>query len=102
MITLKTKLAMVVICSACLLTNAYAQFTPSADSYTNTGSQNTNYGGNVQLNVISGSETTYIQFNLASIPSGYTGANVAKATLQLFVNGVTTAGNFNINYVTSA
>jgi len=29
-------------------------------------------------------QTTYIQFNLSSTPAGYTGANVAKATLKLF------------------
>ncbi|HUD63963.1 MAG TPA: DNRLRE domain-containing protein [Candidatus Sulfotelmatobacter sp.] len=102
MINLRTKLAIFVLSVACLLTHAYAQLTPSADAYTNTGSSSTNYGANALLDVVSGSQTTYIQFNLSSIPAGYTGTNVAKATLKLYVNAATTAGNFNVNYVSSA
>src|SRR5580700_9146077 len=102
MINLRTKLAIFVLSVACLLTHAYAQLAPSADAYTNTGSSSTNYGANALLDVVSGSQTTYIQFNLSSIPSGYAGANVAKATLKLYVNAVNTAGNFNVDYVTSA
>src|SRR5208337_4710308 len=41
----------------------------------------------------------YIQFNLSSIPAGYTGADITKATLKLYVNVVTTAGSFNVDYV---
>jgi len=102
MTNLNTKLAVLALFTACLLTGAYAQLTPSADAYTNTGSSSTNYGANALLYVVSGSETTYIQFNLSSIPAGYTGANVAKATLKLYVNALTTAGNFNVDYVNGA
>src|SRR5580692_9529483 len=102
MTTLKTYVALVLLCAACLMTNAYAQLTPSADAYTNTGSSSTNYGANALLDVVSGSQTTYIQFNLSLIPAGYTGSNVAKATLKLYVNAVNTAGNFNVDYVNSA
>src|SRR5580704_9960031 len=102
MTTLKTYPAVVLLCAACLMTNAYAQLTPSADAYTNTGSSSTNYGPNALLDVVSGSQTTYIQFNLSSIPSGYAGTNVGKATLKLYVNAVNTAGNFNVDYVTSS
>jgi len=98
----KTKLAVLVLCAVCCWTVAQAQLTPSADSYTNSGSNTTNYGSNALLDVVSGSQTTYIQFNLASIPTGYTGTNISKATLKLYVNAVTTAGNFNVEYVTSA
>src|SRR6202140_4557243 len=99
MINLNTKLAVFALCTIFLLTGAYAQVTPSADAYTNTGSSSTNYGANALLDVVSGSQTTYVQFNLSSIPAGYTGANVANATLKLYVNAVTTAGNFNVDYV---
>jgi hypothetical protein len=75
---------------------AYGQITPSQDAFTNTGSASTNYGANVLLNVSGAKETSYIQFNLASIPSGVT---VSKATLKLYVNAVTTAGSFNVDYV---
>src|ERR1035438_4547766 len=71
---------------------SHAQITPSADAYTNTASPTTNYGAAATLNVESASQTTYIQFDLSAIPAGYTGANVAKASLKLYVNAVGTAG----------
>jgi len=99
---LKAKLAVLALFTVCVLTDAHSQITPSADAYTNTGSSSTNYGANALLDLVSGSQTTYIQFNLASIPAGYTSTNVAKATLKLYVNAVSTAGNFNVNYVSGA
>ena len=75
---------------------AYGQITPSQDAFTNTAAASTNYGANVLLNVSAAKETAYIQFNLASIP---TSATVSKATLKLYVNAVTTAGSFNVDYV---
>ncbi len=87
----------------CLLmtTAAHAQLTPSADAYTNSADPTTNYGAGVQLDVES-TQTTYIQFNLSSIPSAYTSADVTQATLKLYVNAVTTAGSFNVDYVNGA
>jgi len=75
---------------------ALAQVTPSQDAFTNSAAPGTNYGANVLLNVKSGKEISYIQFNLASIPSS---ASVTQATLKLYVNAVTTAGSFNVDYV---
>ncbi|MGC2357062.1 MAG: DNRLRE domain-containing protein [Candidatus Acidiferrum sp.] len=80
-------------------TVARAQLTPSGDSYTNTADPITNYGAATLLDVKSASETAYIQFNLSSIPAGYTGADITQATLKLYVNAVTTAGSFNVDYV---
>ena len=74
---------------------------PSADSFTNNSSpttQITNYGDQNFLNVRSG-YNTYLQFNLAPVP---TGTNVAKATLRLYVNSVVTAGSFDVYQVNSA
>src|SRR5271166_6950911 len=102
MMTLKTRLAALILSALCSLTAAHAQLTPSGDAYTNTGSSSTNYGSNVLLDVVSGTQTSYIQFNLSSIPSGYTSTNVAKATLKLYVNAVGTAGSFNVVYVSGA
>jgi hypothetical protein len=81
---------------------AHAQITPSADAYSNTASPTTNFGTAATLDVKSASQTAYIQFDLSAIPSGYTGANVAQASLKLYVNAVTTAGSFNIDYVDGA
>ena len=89
----------VLILMLAALSAAYGQNTPTDDAYTNTASPGTNYGGATALSVVSPSDTAYITFDLSSIPSGYTGANVAKATLKLYVNSVTTGGSFNVDYV---
>ena len=84
------------------LTSAFAQITPSQDSYTNTATSTANYGTAATLGVVSSAasiQTTYIKFDLSSIPAGYTSANVAKATMKLYVNSVTTAGSFNVDFV---
>jgi hypothetical protein len=84
------------------LTSAFAQITPSQDSYTNTAATTTNYGTAATLGVVSSAtsiQTTYIQFNLSSIPVGYTSTNVVKATLKLYISSVATAGSFNLDFV---
>ena len=88
-----TALLLVLLCS---WSSLYSQITPSADSYTNSADPTTNYGAKTLLDVDGATQATYIQFNLASIPSG---ATVSQATLKLYVNAVTTAGSFNVNYV---
>jgi hypothetical protein len=80
----------------CLWSTAYAQVTPTGDSFTNTADPTTNYGATTLLDVDGATQITYIQFNLASIPST---ASVSQATLKLYVNAVTTAGSFNVDYV---
>jgi hypothetical protein len=96
---LKTQLAVLLLSTVCLLTSAYAQLTPSSDAYTNTADPTTNYGARTLLDVESASQTTYIQFNLSSIPAGYTSADITKATLKLYVNAPNKAGSFNVDYV---
>jgi len=97
-LTLQLRLAslLTLILLACI--TAFGQLTPSGDSYTSTATPTKNFGSAITLGVES-SETTYIQFNLSSIPSGYTSADITKATLKLFVDGVTKAGSFNVDYV---
>jgi len=80
---------------------AFGQLTPSGDSYTSTASPTKNFGAATTLGVES-SETTFIQFNLSSIPASYTSADITQATLKLYVNTVTTAGSFNVDYVNGA
>jgi hypothetical protein len=90
-------LASILICLLAAITQA--QMTPSDDAYINTASPTTNYGSAVTLGVVSPAQTTYIRFDLSSIPAGYTGANVAKASLKIYVNAVTAAGSFNVDFV---
>jgi hypothetical protein len=96
---LKARLALLLLTTLCLLTGAYGQVTPSADSYTNTADPTTNFGAKTLLDVDGATQTTYIQFNLSSIPAG---ASVSQATLKLYINAVTTAGSFNVDYVNGA
>src|ERR1700679_4092311 len=78
---------------------AHAQVTPLGDSYINTANPTKNFGTAVLLDVDGASQATYIQFNLASIPAT---ASVSQATLKLYVNAVTVAGSFNVDYVGGA
>jgi trimeric autotransporter adhesin len=95
---LHTQLAALLFSTLCLLTGAFGQLTPTGDSYTNTAAATTNYGAKTLLDVES-TQTTFIQFNLESIPSGYTSADITKATLKLYVSAVTKAGSFNVDYI---
>ena len=105
MTNFKTRLVVLLLCTFCLLTGAYGQFTPAGDSYTDTAFQGRIYGAKEALTVSNGAggtkrvQTTFIQFNLSAIPSTYTGANVAKASLKLYVTNVATPGSFNVDYV---
>jgi hypothetical protein len=78
---------------------AFGQITPLGDAYTNTADPTTNYGAATLLDVDGAQAITYIQFDLASIP---TTASISQATLKLYVNSVTTAGSFNVDYVNGA
>lgn len=79
---------------------ASAQFTPTDDSYTSTLAGSTNFGASGVLDLQSGNkDTIFVRFDLSAIPPGYTGANVAQATLKLYVNSVPTGGTFNVDYV---
>jgi hypothetical protein len=96
--TAKRQLISLLGVSLLMWSAAHAQLTPSQDAYTNTADPTTNYGVSKLLNVES-SQTTYIQFDLSAIPAGYTGSNITKASLKLYVNTVPKGGNFNVDYV---
>ena len=93
---MRSRLAVLLPFTLCLFASAYGQITPLGDTYTNSAAPSANYGANTLLDVNGTSQITYIQFNLASIPSG---ASVTQATLKLYVNAVTTAGSINVDYV---
>lgn len=81
---------------------ALAQFTPSQDAFTESSKPTINFGAATTLGVENSAlaiQTTYIQFDLSSIPAGFTGSNVAKATLKLYVNTVGTAGSLNVDFI---
>src|SRR5208282_1079812 len=82
-------------------TATYAQITPSGDAYVNSAAGTTNYGTATTLD-LSSADTSFIRFDLTAVPSSYTGASVAKATLKLYVNTVTTTGSFNVDLVNGA
>jgi hypothetical protein len=99
MLTAQTRLVSLLGLFLFMWTAAYAQITPLSDSYINTADPTTNYGSKTLLDVDGAKQATYIQFNLASIPAT---ASISQATLKLYVNTVTTAGSFNIDYVNGA
>jgi len=98
-----TRLAVLLFSTLSLLTGAFAQFTPSQDSYTFSSKAGQNYGTAQALQVESALSShaianSYIQFDLSAIPSSYTGANVTKASLKLFVNYISAVGgSFNVD-----
>src|SRR5580700_9856498 len=98
-LTAQTRLVSLLGLLLFLWSTAYAQITPLGDAYTNTADSTTNYGAKTLLDVDAASQITYIQFNLASIP---TTASVSQATLKLYVNAVTTGGSLNVDYVNGA
>src|ERR1700721_2654986 len=96
---LQLPLALVLFLSLFAGTPAYAQITPLGDSYTDPADPTTNNGAKTLLDVDGATQIGYIQFNLSSIPAG---ASVSQATLKLYINAVTTAGSFNVDYVNGA
>ena len=65
---------------------------PTADTFSNSGAHNQNYGSQTALVVQHGSNS-YLKFNLATLPSG---VSVSKATLRLYVDVVTSNGSFDV------
>jgi YVTN family beta-propeller protein len=82
------------------------QATLVADSYTNTGTPNDNHGSDgsliVGLSPNGGSRTGFLRFKLTtSLPANVTAASVAKATLRLYLNDVTSGGQIDLYRVVS-
>jgi len=70
------------------------------DSYTFSKSPTKNNGSAADIR-ISPTENAYVNFNL-NTPAGYTGTNVAKAILKIFVSYIKPAGNLVVGQITSA
>src|SRR5271154_2716745 len=78
-----------------------ADATLTGDAYVSSGRSASNFGAQTNLYVGNGN-TSFVQFDLSSLPAGTTVGQVAGATLRLYVNRVNTAGAINVLPVTSA
>src|SRR5260370_31111690 len=79
----------------------YAQSVPSDDAYVFSAQPNNNFGSGATLALQNPGTTTFIRFDLSTVPAGYTSANITKASLRLYVSAVTAGGSFNVDFVTS-
>jgi hypothetical protein len=72
---------------------------PSDDTFVENGSSSIN--GNKEILKVgdSGKYTSYIKYELVTLPEDLTGDNIAKATLKLFVSKVNKPGSFDIHIV---
>jgi len=68
---------------------------PSGDSFTYSRLPTTAYGKSALLELAS-TKSVYLDFDLSTLPTGLTGANVAKATLVLYVSAVSGSGTFDV------
>ena len=75
--------------------------TLTGDAHVNSAHASINYGTLSNLYVGNGS-TTFLQFDLSTLPTGTTSAQVSRATLTVFVNRVNAAGTVTISPVTAA
>jgi len=70
---------------------------PAADTFVSSGTPRTNYGSSIIL-VVQPGATSYVQFNLGTLPPG---AIVSKATLRLYVDAVSKSGTFDVYQLNS-
>ncbi|HTA43413.1 MAG TPA: DNRLRE domain-containing protein, partial [Bryobacteraceae bacterium] len=79
----------------CCNQGLFAQtLSPSDDAYVNTAFQSTPFG-NLPILEAGGTTSTYIRFDLSSLPSGIA-SSISKVNLQLWVNRIGVAGSGTI------
>src|ERR1700731_4658558 len=77
--------------------HAAAQSAPGTDdTFAQANSPSEKEGADPFLVVRGPGSDTYLRFDLSVLPTAVTSANISKATLRLFVSGVTTPGNFDV------
>jgi hypothetical protein len=82
--------------------NALAVEAPiTADTYVSAAVPGNNFGAINTLNVGGGS-STFLSFDLSTLPAGATGAKVAKASMLLWVNKIGAPGTLDVLPVTAA
>jgi hypothetical protein len=92
-------IVLAILASSCIA-NA-AQVALIGDASVSAARPSTNFGSLANLYVSNGS-TAFLQFDLGSLPAGTTSAQIARATLTVFVNRVNAAGSVSLAPVTSA
>ena len=90
-------MAAILAALSCTTCTARAQAPPRADTFVSSNAPARNFGSEPLLAVQAGT-TSYVQFNLASLPAG---ATVNKATLRLYVDISTQAGSFDVYEIDS-
>jgi hypothetical protein len=94
-----TKSVLLMVITLSFISSVYADGVLKDDTYTQTGTPNQNFGTNANLRVASG-VNSYLKFDLSNLPPGTSANDVAKVTLRLWVNTVTTPGSFDIRRIT--
>src|SRR5215510_1844485 len=90
-----TALLASIICFAAAA-EAQSILTDDASTINSAKDADSNFGTNPNLNVLSGSNA-YLKFQpSATLPANIHGADVAKATLKLYVANVTSGGTINL------
>ena len=98
----KVRLMVVVLAVFAFPTMLNAQSVLTDDAYTKGDAVSRNFGSNPVLNV-SPVETAYVKFKISStIPTGTSGADVARAALKLYLGNVSSPGKLDVYLVTSA
>lgn len=93
----KKSLLLAVGCALSIFTSANSlalQFPVSADTSNVTGSGGPR--GSVAVMAVGANQKTYLQFDLASLPPGTTGQDVANATMRFFLRKVTSTGAVSV------
>ena len=78
-----------------------AQIPATDDSYTTSSSPTSNFGTQPNLLLMQG-VNSYIRFDLSALPPGLTSSNINKATVRLYIDGVTTSGTLDVYLVTNS
>ena len=94
-----TRSVILMVITLLFVSNVYADGILKDDAFTQTSTPNQNFGANANLRVASG-VNSHLTFDLSSLPLGTSANDVAKATLRLWVNTVTTPGSFDIRRIT--
>jgi len=95
-----TRSVILMVLTLSFVGSVYADGVLKDDAYTQTGTPNQNFGTNANLRVASG-VNSHFKFDLSNLPPGTSANDVAKATLRLWVNTVTTAGSFDVRRIIS-
>lgn len=76
------------------------QAVPSDDAYIEPDSSSSNFGSKEHLSVSDGDFTSFLRFDLSTLPDDVTGDDVVKATLKLFLSKLNRAGSLDLFEVT--